>query len=198
VISIIDYGAGNLRSISRALQSQGADIKITSDPEEIANAERVVLPGVGNARAAMDQLREQGLDDAIHEVVDKGTPLLGVCLGMQLLFGEQEEGPTVGLNLIPGTGKLLPVDHKIPHMGWNTVSFREGTPMEELGELSCYFVHSYAVEPENENDIAATTDYGVTFPSVVVHDHVWGTQFHPEKSGHAGLTILKTWLDWTP
>lgn len=198
MIAIIDYGAGNLRSISRALQSQGGDVTITDAPEEIANADRVVLPGVGNARAAMDQLRDQGLDESIHKVVDKGTPLLGVCLGMQLLFGAQEEGPTDGLHIIPGTGKLLPVDHKIPHMGWNTVNFRGGTPLSDLGSLSCYFVHSYAVEPENQEDIAATTDYGVTFPSVVVHDHVWGTQFHPEKSGKAGLAILKSWLDWTP
>lgn len=198
MIAIIDYGAGNLRSISRALQSHGADVKITSDRDEIANADRVVLPGVGNAKAAMDQLRDQGIDETIHEAVDKGRPLLGVCLGMQLLFGEQEEGPTVGLDIIPGTGKLLPVDHKIPHMGWNTVNFREDTPLADLNSLSCYFVHSFAVEPENESDIAATTDYGVTFPSVVVHDHVWGMQFHPEKSGNAGLAILKSWLDWNP
>jgi imidazole glycerol-phosphate synthase subunit HisH len=198
MIAIIDYGAGNLRSISRALQSLGAEVAITSDHDEIVSADRVVLPGVGNAKAAMDQLRDQGIDDTIHAVVSKGAPLLGVCLGMQLLFGEQEEGPTVGLDLVPGSAKLLPVDHKIPHMGWNTVTFRNGTPLAGLDSLSCYFVHSFAVEPENEADIAATTDYGVTFPSVVVHDHVWGTQFHPEKSGYAGLSILKSWLDWKP
>ena len=198
MIAIIDYGAGNLRSISRALESHGADVKITSDRDEIVKADRVVLPGVGNAKAAMDRLRREGIDETVHEAVNQGTPLFGVCLGMQLLFGDQEEGPTTGLELVPGTGKLLPVDHKIPHMGWNTVRFREGTPLEELGELSCYFVHSYAVEPENTDDIAATTDYGVTFPSVVIHENVWGTQFHPEKSGNAGLAILKAWLDWTP
>lgn len=198
MIAIIDYGAGNLRSISRALQSQGADVKITADPAEILAADRVVLPGVGNAKAAMDQLRAQGLDRTIHDVVAKGTPLFGVCLGMQLLFGDQEEGPTVGLELVPGSAKLLPVDHKIPHMGWNTVTFGDGTPLSHLGELTCYFVHSYAVVPDNDEDVAATTDYGVTFPSVVIHDRVWGTQFHPEKSGDAGLSILKAWLDWTP
>jgi imidazole glycerol-phosphate synthase subunit HisH len=198
MIAIIDYGAGNLRSISRALQSQGASVAITSDPAEIATADRVVLPGVGNAKAAMDQLRDRGIDQVINEVVDQGTPLLGVCLGMQLLFGEQEEGPTVGLDLVPGSARLLPVDHKIPHMGWNTVSFRQGTPLGDLPPLSCYFVHSYAVSPENDRDIAATTDYGVTFPSVIIHQHVWGTQFHPEKSGHAGLALLKSWLDWNP
>src|SRR5690606_41238220 len=95
-------------------------------------------------------------------------------------------------------GNLMRCDHKIPCLGWHTVRFREGTPLEELRELSCYFVHSYAVEPENTDDIAATTDYGVTFPSVVIHENVWGTQFHPEKSGNAGLAILKAWLDWNP
>lgn len=198
MIAIIDYGAGNLRSISRALQSQGAEVVITADPQEILDADRVVLPGVGNAKAAMNQLRSQGLDHTVHEVVAQGTPFFGVCLGMQLLFGEQEEGPTVGLDLVPGSAKLLPVDHKIPHMGWNIVTFRDGTPLSHLCDLTCYFVHSYAVVPEQEADIAATTDYGVTFPSVVIHDRVWGTQFHPEKSGDAGLAILKAWLDWTP
>lgn len=198
MITIIDYGAGNLRSISRALQSQGAEVTISSDKDEIEAAERVVLPGVGNAKAAMDQLRDQGLDDVIQHVANEGTPLLGVCLGMQLLFGEQEEGPTVGLDLIPGSARLLPVVHKIPHMGWNTVSFRKGTPLEDHEPRSFYFVHSYAVAPKDQYDIAATTDYGVTFPSVIIHDHIWGTQFHPEKSGDAGLTLLKSWLDWQP
>lgn len=198
MIAIIDYGAGNLRSISRALESQGAEVTITADPAEILSADRVVLPGVGNAKAAMDQLRAQGLDRTVHDVVARSTPLFGVCLGMQLLFGEQEEGPTIGLDLVPGSAKLLPPKHKIPHMGWNTVTFRDGTPLSHLGELTCYFVHSYAVVPDNKGDIAGTTDYGVTFPSVVIHDRVWGTQFHPEKSGDAGLSILKAWLDWTP
>jgi imidazole glycerol-phosphate synthase subunit HisH len=198
MIAVIDYGAGNLRSISRALQSHGAEVKITSDVDQITKSDRVVLPGVGNAKAAMDQLRAQGLDETIQHVVDNGIPLLGVCLGMQLLFGEQEEGPTVGLNLVPGSAELLPVNHKIPHMGWNTVSFHPGTPLEGLAPRAFYFVHSYAVVPKHQEDIAATTDYGVTFPSVIIHGHIWGTQFHPEKSGHAGLALLKSWLDWQP
>lgn len=198
MIAIIDYGAGNLRSISRALESQGAKPAITSDPDEIRAAERVVLPGVGNAKAAMDQLHAQGIDAVVNDVVAEGKPLLGVCLGMQLLFGEQEEGPTIGLGLIPGSARLLPVNHKIPHMGWNTVTFRDGTPLSRLGSLDCYFVHSYGVVPDNDADIAATTDYGITFPSVIFHDHIWGTQFHPEKSGDAGLSLLKAWLDWRP
>lgn len=198
MIAIIDYGAGNLRSISRALESQGVTPKITSAPDEIRSAERVVLPGVGNAKAAMDQLHAQGIDTVVNDVVADGKPLLGVCLGMQLLFGPQEEGPTFGLDLVPGSAELLPVDHKIPHMGWNTVTFRHGTPLSHLGPLSCYFVHSYAVVPDDADDIAGTTDYGITFPSVIIHDHIWGTQFHPEKSGNAGLSLLKAWLDWRP
>ena len=198
MIAIIDYGAGNLRSISRALGSQGASPVITSDPDEIRSAERVVLPGVGNAKAAMDQLHAQGIDGVVRDVVADAKPLLGVCLGMQLLFGDQEEGPTFGLDLVPGSAELLPVDHKIPHMGWNTVTFRENTPLSHLASLDCYFVHSYAVAPDREADIAGTTDYGITFPSVVIHEHIWGTQFHPEKSGDAGLMLLKAWLDWRP
>lgn len=198
MIAIIDYGAGNLRSISRALESQGGTPVITADLEEIRSAERIVLPGVGNAKAAMRQLQEQGIDGAVRDIVAAGKPLLGVCLGLQLLFGEQEEGPTFGLNLIPGSATLLPVDHKIPHMGWNAVTFRDGNPLSHLGALTCYFVHSYAVTPDEEADIAGTTDYGITFPSVVIHDNIWGTQFHPEKSGDAGLSLLKAWLDWQP
>jgi glutamine amidotransferase len=198
MIAIIDYGAGNLRSISRALQGHGADVSITAEPDEIASADRVVLPGVGNAKAAMEQLRDRGLDETIKGIMDQGTPLLGVCLGMQLLFGEQEEGPTVGLGLVPGSARRLPLHHKVPHMGWNTVDFRNHTPLSGLSSRDFYFVHSYVVQPEHEADIAGTTDYGVTFTSVVVHDHVWGTQFHPEKSGDAGLALLKAWLDWKP
>lgn len=198
MIAIIDYGAGNLRSISRAIESQGGDPVITSDPDEIRSADRVVLPGVGNARAAMEQLRDQGIDTVVDDVVSDGIPLLGVCLGMQLLFGEQEEGPTFGLDLVPGSAKRLPVDHKIPHMGWNTVSFRDGTPLENLDSRDFYFVHSYAVSPDDADDIAGTTEYGITFPSVIIHNHIWGTQFHPEKSGEAGLLLLKAWLDWQP
>lgn len=198
MIAVVDYGAGNLRSIRRALESQGADPRITSNPDEIRAAERVVLPGVGNAKAAMDQLRDQDLDTLMKDIVAGGTPLLGVCLGMQLLFGDQEEGPTFGLDLVPGSATLLPVDHKIPHMGWNTVTFRESTPLSHLASMTCYFVHSYAVVPHETADVAGTTDYGITFPSVIIHDHIWGTQFHPEKSGDAGLSLLKAWLDWHP
>lgn len=198
MIAIIDYGAGNLRSISRALEAHGADVAVTSDLGEIRAADRIVLPGVGHARAAMDRLHADGLAETISDAVNDGTPLLGVCLGMQLLFGEQEEGPTVGLNLIEGSGHRLSEDQKIPHMGWNTVAFRDGTPLEQLKPESFYFVHSYFVRPADPDAIAGTTVYGDEFTSVVAKDHIWGTQFHPEKSGDAGLQLLKTWLDWNP
>lgn len=197
MIAIIDYGAGNLRSIKRALDVDGATTTITSDPETIRNADRVVLPGVGNARAAMERLHETGIANAIEDVVDRGTPLLGVCLGMQLLFGEQEEGPTFGLNLLEGSARKLPSDHKIPHMGWNTVEFTDDSSLAPLSAAPFYFVHSYVVEPTNDVDIAGITEYGVTFPSVVMRDNVWGTQFHPEKSGDSGLQLLKYWLAWS-
>ena len=198
MIAIVDYGAGNLRSISRALEANGGEVAITGDPEAIRAADRVVLPGVGNAKAAMERLRTLGIADAINDVAANGTPLLGVCLGMQLLFGDQEEGPTVGLGLLPGAARKLPSDLKIPHMGWNTVAFTRHSPLAKLKAMPFYFVHSYVVHPNDEHDIAAQTDYGVTFPSIVIHNHIWGTQFHPEKSGESGLQLLKTWLDSTP
>ena len=197
MIAIIDYGAGNLRSIRRALEADGAETVVTSEPDAVRSADRVVLPGVGNAGTAMERLHELGMVDAIKELVDAGTPLLGVCLGMQLLFGDQEEGPTVGLNVMQGNARKLPSDQKIPHIGWNTVVFADHSPLADLGEASFYFVHSYVVYPTDVTDIAGTTNYGIGFPSVVIRDNVWGTQFHPEKSGDSGLHLLKYWLTGT-
>lgn len=198
MIAIIDYGAGNLRSIKRALEANGVDVVITSDIDTIRKADRVVLPGVGNAKAAMERLNTEGISEAVTGVVEEGRPLLGVCLGMQLLFGDQEEGPTTGLNLIEGDAKKLASDHKIPHMGWNSVSFSEASPLAELDPAPFYFVHSYVVHPEDESVIAGKTEYGESFASIVIRDNVWGTQFHPEKSGDAGLQLLKRWLAWKP
>lgn len=199
MIAIIDYGAGNLRSIKRALEANNAHVIITSDPVTIREADRVVLPGVGNAKAAMERLNSEGISEAVTDIVDNGTPLLGVCLGMQLLFGDQEEGPTTGLKLIEGDAKKLASDHKIPHMGWNTVSFTGISPLAELDPTPYYyFVHSYVVHPADESVIAGNTEYGESFASIVIRDNVWGTQFHPEKSGDAGLQLLKSWLAWNP
>lgn len=197
MIAIVDYGAGNLRSMKRALEVNGAHAAVTAEPDEIRSADRVVLPGVGNAKAAMERLHDLSLVDAIKDVVDSGTPLLGVCLGMQLLFGMQEEGPTVGLGLLQGEAHKLPSDHKTPHMGWNSVVFAEHSPLAALAPTPYYFVHSYVVHPAQTEDIAGITHYGMSFPSVVIRDRVWGTQFHPEKSGEAGLQLLKYWLAWS-
>ena len=195
MIAVIDYGAGNLRSISRALEAHGADVMTTGEPGAIRSADRVVLPGVGNARAAMERLHQSGIAQAVNDVVQSGKPLLGVCLGMQLLFGAQEEGPTTGLGFLSGDARRLSSDLKIPHMGWNSVTFTEHSHLSERTPASFYFVHSYAVRPTDTHIIAAKTDYGVSFPSIVIRDHIWGVQFHPEKSGENGLQLLKLWLD---
>ncbi len=198
MIAIVDYGAGNLRSIQRAIETAGAETSITSKPDDVRSASRVVLPGVGNAAAAMNRLRESGLATVVTEAARSGKPVLGICLGMQLLFGDQEEGPTTGLGLLPGTVRSLPADHKVPQMGWNQAEFRAGTPMSDLQRAYFYFVHSYIAHPDDDTDIAAETNYGVRFPSIVARDAVWGFQFHPEKSGDDGLALVKTWVDWSP
>lgn len=194
MIAIVDYGAGNLRSIQRALAHLGQEPIITGDPEQIASAGAVVFPGVGNARAAMDQIRTTGIADAITDTAKAGTPLLGICLGMQLLFGDQEEGPTTGLGLLAGNCVRLPASRKVPHMGWNTAHFTDNGPFADQPPAEVYFVHSYFVQPDDPADIAARTHYGVTFPSVVARETIWGTQFHPEKSGDSGIALLDQWL----
>lgn len=198
MIAVIDYGAGNLRSITRALHVNGADTEVTSSPRQIQAADRIVLPGVGNARAAMESLNGSGIAAAVKTSVAEGTPLLGICLGMQLLFGPQEEGPTSGLAILPGSAKYLSGEIKVPHMGWNRVSYTPHSPLRGRSPEHYYFVHSYAVHPDDATDIAAVTDYGVSIPAIVVHNRVWGMQFHPEKSGTSGLKLLRAWLDWTP
>lgn len=194
MIAIVDYGAGNLRSIQRALAHLGQEPIITGDPELIESARAVVFPGVGNARAAMDQIRATGIADAITDTARAGTPLLGICLGMQLLFGDQEEGPTTGLGLLAGNCVRLPASRKVPHMGWNTAHFTDNGPFADQPPAEVYFVHSYFVQPDDPADIAARTHYGVTFPSVVARETIWGTQFHPEKSGDSGIALLDQWL----
>jgi len=192
MIAIIDYGAGNLRSIRRALEAGGAEVEITSDQPAVRAAERVVLPGVGHAGAAMERLQASGLDVAIQDVAAAGKPLLGICLGMQLLFDYQEEGDTHGLNLLGGAVASLPPTRKVPHLGWNKVDPAPGSPIGPSDYF--YFVHSYIIRPERPSDVAATTNYGITFPSVVIRDNIWGTQFHPEKSGESGLALVRAWL----
>ncbi len=195
MIAVVDYGAGNLRSIRRALEAAGAEVVVTDNPELIAAGDAVVLPGVGAAGAAMERLRQRDLVPVIERAVTAGTPFLGICLGMQLLFGPQEEGDTAGLGLLPGRVRALTGAVKVPHMGWNRSRVARSGPLGEPGEeRDYYFVHSYVVEPDDPADVAAEVRYGEVFPSVIVRDHVWGTQFHPEKSGADGLALVAAFV----
>ena len=199
MIAVIDYGASNLKSIVRGLERAGADVTIACAPEELPGAAGLVLPGVGAAGAAMRGLRERGLVDPLSAAIWAGAPFLGVCLGMQLLFGAQEEDDETGLGLVGGRVRRLN-GVKIPHMGWNTVDavgLRDSGPLDGLpASPYCYFVHSYVVEPEQgeEAAIAATTEYGGRFVSAFARDNVWGTQFHPEKSGEIGALVLRNFV----
>jgi glutamine amidotransferase len=196
MIAIIDYGAGNLRSISRAIEAAGETTVITGDPSDLLDADAVVLPGVGAAGYAMRQLEAQGLIPVIHEIVERGTPFLGVCLGMQLLFQDQEEGDVQGLGLMKGRVRAMTSGEKVPHMGWNRSVVTKPLPGLQPGDDHYfYFVHSYIAEPADPADIAAVTQYGEEFASVVVHDNVWGTQFHPEKSSKDGLALVASWVE---
>jgi imidazole glycerol-phosphate synthase subunit HisH len=195
-IAVIDYGAGNLRSIRRALEAAGAHVTVTSDGEDVRQADAVVFPGVGAAGAAMDRLRQLGLVDVIGEVVAEGRPFLGICLGMQLLFEHQEEGDTRGLGLLKGRVRTLSPEVKVPQIGWNRVRWiQEAAGYHPAEEDDFYFVHSYVIEPDDPADIVAITRYGEVFPSIVRHGGVSGTQFHPEKSGPAGLRLIGGWVD---
>lgn len=199
MIAIVDYGAGNLRSIKRALETVGADAVITTDPAIIAAADAIVFPGVGHAGAAMERLHGLGLPPVLQETIAAGKPFLGICLGMQLLFAHQDEGDVEGLGLLPGRVRRLSGPIKVPHMGWNRSRLVHDGPLGATGnERYYYFVHSYAVEPAVPADIAAEASYGHSFPSIIIHDNIWGTQFHPEKSGAAGLEVLRAFVGRIP
>lgn len=199
MIAIIDYGAGNIRSIEKALEYVGAEVQVTDDPAVVAAAHAVVLPGVGSGGAAMARIAGRGLDEAIRQATGQGKPFLGICLGMQLLADHHAEGEVDGLRLFRGEVRRIPHGPKIPHMGWNQVTpLREGLPIFAAipQDAYFYFAHSYYVEPQDQRGIAAVTDYGSPFCSVILTERVWGTQFHPEKSGAAGLQLLKNFVRW--
>ncbi|MDY7010597.1 MAG: imidazole glycerol phosphate synthase subunit HisH [Planctomycetota bacterium] len=194
MIVIIDYGLGNLRSVQCALRRIGAESTITSDAGEASAADGVILPGVGAFWRAMENLRKLGLAEVVLESVRNGKPLLGICLGMQLLFSESEEhGRHEGLGIIPGKVKRFTESLKIPHMGWNEVRQQNPSPLliGVKDEAFFYFAHSYYVAPDEPAAVIGLTDYGKTFASVVRKDNVFGTQFHPERSGPEGLEMLK-------
>jgi len=194
VIAIVDYGMGNLRSVHKGFEHAGAqDVIVTADPDEVAAARGVVLPGVGAFRDASANLRDSGMWDVVLSQVLKGTPLLGICLGMQLMATVGlEDGEWQGLDLIPGTCERLPGGVKIPHIGWNTVEFpRESALFDGIPESSAfYFVHSYHLRPDDPSVIIGSTEYGARFAAAVATGNVFAVQFHPEKSSETGLRLL--------
>jgi glutamine amidotransferase len=199
MIAIIDYKAGNLTSVERALAHIGEKCRITNRLVEIQSAERVILPGVGAAGAAMDVMKTSDLDRVIYDVIGKGVPFLGICLGAQIILDRSEENSASCLGVIRGSAKKFDTAGlKIPHMGWNNISAVRRHPVlagiDERAQY--YFVHSYYPYPERRDDIVATTEYGVEFPSIIGKENVVAMQFHPEKSGEHGLRILKNFCDW--
>ncbi len=205
MIAIIDYRAGNLTSVKLAFDTIGREAQITSDPARILSAERVIFPGVGAAGAAMNHLHALNLADTIREVARRGTPFLGICLGTQIILEHSEEdGGVDTLGLLPGrVVRFTPADryHKVPHMGWNRVMPRTQHPLFEgiEPETEFYFVHSYYPAPASDDCVLATTNYaGVTFAAALGRGSIVATQFHPEKSGKAGLRLLENFCRWQP
>lgn len=197
MIAIIDYGMGNLHSVSKAVERLGYEAVVTGDAEQILAAEGAILPGVGAFGDAMEQLRESGLSDVVLRYAESGKPLLGICLGMQLLFASSEEhGHHEGLGLLPGSVVRFRGDYKVPHMGWNKLSYKqsESPIFAGIEEGHVYFVHSYHAKPERESDLLAVTDYYQPVTAIVGRDNVYGMQFHPEKSGDIGMQLLKNFL----
>lgn len=201
MIAIIDYGAGNIQSVYKALKFIGADCKVTSDKDEILNADGAILPGVGSFGDAMDTMTKRGIKNTIIEYTKSGKPFLGICLGLQLLFPESEETPGVkGLNIFKGTITKIPNQNrtlKIPHMGWNNISIKQKNGIFKgiEGEPYVYFVHSFYLKAQDKDIVAATTQYGVEIDAAVQKGNIIATQFHPEKSGEVGLKMLKNFVE---
>lgn len=201
MIAIIDYGAGNIQSVYKALKFIGADCKVTSDKDEILNADGAILPGVGSFGDAMDTMTKRGIKDTIIEYTKSGKPFLGICLGLQLLFPESEETPGVkGLDIFKGTITKIPNQNrtlKIPHMGWNNISIKQknGIFKDIEGEPYVYFVHSFYLKAQDKDILAATTQYGIEIDAAVQKGNIIATQFHPEKSGEVGLKMLKNFVE---
>ena len=197
MITIIDYGAGNLRSVSNAITSLGYKARISSDPDEVIRAESVILPGVGAAADTMANLEERGLLDPIRQVIAAGLPFLGICMGLQVLFTETEEGGLHKcLDIIPGKVRKLPSGLKNPHMGWNQVRQLYSHPIfDGIPDNSYfYFVHGYYADPDDSSLIAGETEYGLPLCSLLIRDNLIATQFHPEKSGALGLRMYNNFI----
>ncbi len=199
MVAVIDYDAGNIKSVEKALVHLGADVVVTREPEKILNADKVILPGVGAFGDAMEKINGYGLGPVIHEVVDKGTPFLGICLGLQLMFERSDEAPNVkGLSLLKGEILKIPVGEyvKIPHMGWNSLHFmNNGRLFDGIDEGAyVYFVHSYYLKAADENIVTAVTEYNTCIHASVEKDNIFACQFHPEKSSSVGLKMLDNFL----
>ena len=200
MIAIIDYDAGNLKSVEKALIHLGYECIITRDAKEILEADRVILPGVGAFGDAMAKLRKYGLVDIIKQVVEKNTPFMGICLGLQLMFEKSDEAPGVeGLGILPGKIVAIPPKegYKIPHMGWNSISINKKSRLfKDIPEQSyVYFVHSYYLKAEDESIVTATTEYSTHIHASVEYENVFACQFHPEKSSDVGIQILKNFVE---
>jgi glutamine amidotransferase len=197
VITIIDYGAGNLRSVANAIRKLGYQPMVTGDPREVLNAAAVILPGVGAAADTMNSLEKLSMTDAIRQLIQQRRPLFAICVGLQILFsGTEEGGWHKCLGAIPGKVRRLPQGLKIPHIGWNQVKQRFSHPVFEgiPDEANFYFVHSFYAEPEDTSVVAGTTSYGVSMCSMVIKNNLIATQFHPEKSGEHGLKMYANFL----
>lgn len=199
MIAIIDYDVGNLRSVEKALQFLGYDTSVTSDKNAVLNADGVVLPGVGAFADAMRSLKKAGMVDILREIIKNGIPFLGICLGLQLLFDYSHEGgqKVNGLGILRGEIKKIPsgTGLKVPHMGWNFLKIKDESPVfnEVRNKPYVYFVHSYYLSAENRSIVKAVTEYGIKIDAAVEKENVFATQFHPEKSGKTGLTMLENW-----
>ena len=195
-MAVVNYGVGNLRSIRKGLEKSGATVQITHNPKDLRSSDAIVLPGVGAFAPAVKNMAP--ITDVVAEARENGTPILGVCLGLQLLFTRSNEGGSVrGLDFISGDVVKFPESLKIPQMGWNTIDFAQSHPLLEgiKNHSYVYFVHSYYPRPSDPKVIVTTTEYGISFASMVIKKNLFATQFHPEKSSKTGLTILKNFVN---
>jgi len=199
MIAIVDYGMGNLRSVEKGFLKVGVDARVVREPQAVDDADAVVLPGVGAFRDCIRNLAQTSMTESIMRSIRKGKPYLGICLGLQVLFTESEEfGMYKGLDVFKGRVVRFQIDLKVPHMGWNNVKILRKPPIFDgiQDESFFYFVHSYYVAPDDTAVVSTTTDYGITFTSMVWKDNIFATQFHPEKSQESGLRILKNFGDF--
>ena len=195
-VTIVDYGAGNVRSVAKAIEKLGRTPHVTGNPDDVRGAEAIIFPGQGASESAMTTLKERGLVEPLLEVIARGVPFFGVCLGLQLLLDTSEEGPSPCLGVAPGRVRLLPEQVKRPHMGWNRVELLGDHPVFRGVDSGSYFyfVHSYYADPDDESLVLGTTDYGLQFCSALARDNLVATQFHPEKSSALGLRLYENFL----